>query len=165
MTTTSARPAAVPSVAQLPQPGLRTSADLLGSIPAAVDKDFPDSPDSPDFRHLPLPGRRQGPRPGPALRAPHHRPAFTPGGPKADEDAPTGLDEAARPGGPAGIARADGTRGTVDVRRFVRTTGAPYAVAPSISTLRLLAEGQDLPRRSSGARPAVTPHQKEASHR
>ncbi|MER6150105.1 hypothetical protein [Streptomyces hirsutus] len=53
--------------------------------------------------------------------------------------------------GKASIELADGIFGTVDMKRFVRTTGALYAFTPSISTLRLLAEGEDLPNKSVGS--------------
>ncbi|MFD4658753.1 hypothetical protein ACFWP2_24335 [Kitasatospora sp. NPDC058444] len=43
---------------------------------------------------------------------------------------------------------ADGTHGTVDMKRFAHTTVALHAFTPSITTLRLLAEGNDLPNKS-----------------
>ncbi|KDN87497.1 Dyp-type peroxidase [Kitasatospora cheerisanensis] len=78
-------------------------------------------------------------------------PAFTPGDPKADRHVPNGFDKVTGLAGKAAIGLEDGTHGTVDLRRFVRTTGALYAFTPSISTLRLLAEGKALPNRSTGS--------------
>ncbi|MEU3657904.1 hypothetical protein AB0E67_35210 [Streptomyces sp. NPDC032161] len=62
-----------------------------------------------------------------------------------------GFDKVTGLAGEASIELADGTLGTVDMKRFVRTTGALYAFTPSISTLRLLAEGEDLPNKPVGS--------------
>lgn len=43
---------------------------------------------------------------------------------------------------PLDVRRENVPDRTLDVRRFVRTTGAVYAVAPSLSTLRQLAAGE-----------------------
>ncbi|OKJ13741.1 Dyp-type peroxidase [Kitasatospora sp. CB01950] len=78
-------------------------------------------------------------------------PDFTPGDPKAGKTTPNGLDKVVGLAGPASIGLEDGTHGTVDMKRFVRTTGALYAFTPSISTLRLLAEGRNLPNKPVGS--------------
>ncbi|WP_033441574.1 Dyp-type peroxidase [Saccharothrix sp. NRRL B-16314] len=64
-------------------------------------------------------------------------PDFAAGG----RGAPTGTDPVI---GGHGGATVDGARLTF--ARFVRTTGALYALVPSVSTLRLLAAGRELPR-------------------
>lgn len=58
-----------------------------------------------------------------------------------ERGAPTGTDPVI---GGHGAATVAGTRLTF--ARFVRTTGALYALVPSVSTLRLLAAGRELPR-------------------
>ncbi|WP_158852159.1 Dyp-type peroxidase [Saccharothrix deserti] len=58
-----------------------------------------------------------------------------------ERGAPTGTDPVI---GGHGRATVAGTRLTF--ARFVRTTGALYALVPSVSTLRLLAAGRELPR-------------------
>nr|BFE49414.1 peroxidase [Saccharothrix mutabilis subsp. capreolus] len=57
------------------------------------------------------------------------------------DGAPTGTDPVI---GGTGGARLGGT--DLAFPRFVRTTGALYALVPSLSTLRLLAAGRELPR-------------------
>ncbi|MFJ5927669.1 Dyp-type peroxidase [Kitasatospora sp. NPDC092948] len=78
-------------------------------------------------------------------------PTFPPGKPDGSTPAPNGFDKVVGLAGQAGIGLADGTHGTVDMPRFVRTTGALYAFTPSVSTLRLLAEGKDLPNQPVGS--------------
>ncbi|RKT56521.1 Dyp-type peroxidase [Saccharothrix australiensis] len=62
-----------------------------------------------------------------------------------EDGAPTGTDPVI---GGAGEARFETPEAaaTLTFHRFVRTTGALYALVPSISTLRLLAAGRELPR-------------------
>ncbi|MFI1014821.1 Dyp-type peroxidase [Streptomyces sp. NPDC020965] len=68
---------------------------------------------------------------------------FTPG----EAGAPTGVDNVCGEAGEAAFALGEnGPRGTVNMRSFLKTTGMVYAFTPSISTLRLLAEGAPLPR-------------------
>ncbi|MET8626279.1 Dyp-type peroxidase [Kitasatospora sp. NPDC004669] len=76
---------------------------------------------------------------------------FPPGESRPDQMVANGPDKVIGLAGPASIALADGTHGTVDMKRFVRTTGALYAFTPSITTLRLLAEGKDLPNKPVGS--------------
>ncbi|MEV7119490.1 Dyp-type peroxidase [Kitasatospora griseola] len=76
---------------------------------------------------------------------------FPPGKPNGPAPAPNGFDKVIGLAGEASIGLADGTHGTVDMPRFVRTTGALYAFTPSISTLRLLAGNQDLPNTPVGS--------------
>jgi Dyp-type peroxidase family len=76
---------------------------------------------------------------------------FTPGTDSPTPKPHNGFDKVTGLAGKASIALADGTFGTVDMKRFVRTTGALYAFTPSISTLRLLAEGKDLPNKPVGS--------------
>ncbi|MBO1418276.1 Dyp-type peroxidase, partial [Streptomyces sp. FH025] len=76
---------------------------------------------------------------------------FPPGKSEPDRVVANGFDKVTGLAGKAAIELADGTHGTVDMKRFVRTTGALYAFTPSISTLRLLAEGKDLPNKSIGS--------------
>ncbi|MCG6499523.1 Dyp-type peroxidase [Kitasatospora sp. A2-31] len=78
-------------------------------------------------------------------------PNFPPGDPTGAPHVPNGPDKVIGLAGKAEIGLADGTSGTVDMKRFVRTTGALYAFTPSISTLRLLAEGKDLPNKPVGS--------------
>ncbi|MGW3045689.1 Dyp-type peroxidase [Kitasatospora sp. NPDC001159] len=78
-------------------------------------------------------------------------PEFTPGDPKPPAHGPNGFDKVIGLAGKAEIGLADGAHGTVDMKRFVRTTGALYAFTPSITTLRLLAEGKDLPNKPVGS--------------
>ncbi|ATE56403.1 Dyp-type peroxidase [Actinosynnema pretiosum] len=59
--------------------------------------------------------------------------------------APTGTDPVIGVEG-GGTVEAGGSRGELGFRRFVRTTGAVYALVPSVSALRLLAAGRPLPR-------------------
>ncbi|MBL1087708.1 Dyp-type peroxidase [Streptomyces actinomycinicus] len=68
---------------------------------------------------------------------------FTPGEPGA----PTGRDNVCGPGGEAQFELGEnGPQGTLDMRGFLKTMGMVYAFTPSMSTLRLLAEGAPLPR-------------------
>lgn len=61
--------------------------------------------------------------------------------------APTGVDSVIGPGGKADLAlEHPSSKGSLTMSRFVRTTGALYALTPSISTLKLLAAGKPLPR-------------------
>ncbi|MFG2692959.1 Dyp-type peroxidase [Kitasatospora sp. NPDC048407] len=76
---------------------------------------------------------------------------FPPGKPNGSTPAPNGFDKVVGLAGKAEIGLADGTHGTVDMKRFVHTTGALYAFTPSITTLRLLAGGQDLPNKPVGS--------------
>ncbi|MFE7113238.1 Dyp-type peroxidase [Streptomyces sp. NPDC057575] len=76
---------------------------------------------------------------------------FPPGESRPDQVVANGFDKVTGLAGKASIELADGTSGTVDMKRFVRTTGALYTFTPSISTLRLLAEGKDLPNKSAGS--------------
>ncbi|MGA5822595.1 Dyp-type peroxidase [Kitasatospora sp. NPDC094028] len=78
-------------------------------------------------------------------------PEFTPGVDSPTPEPHNGFDKVTGLAGRASIALADGTHGTVDMKRFVRTTGSLYAFTPSISTLRLLAEGKDLPNKPVGS--------------
>ncbi|MGW2248750.1 Dyp-type peroxidase [Kitasatospora sp. NPDC001660] len=80
-----------------------------------------------------------------------NNPDFTPGIEAPTPEPHNGFDKVTGLAGKASIALADGTHGTVDMKRFVRTTGALYAFTPSISTLRLLAEGKDLPNKPVGS--------------
>ncbi|MFE7565075.1 Dyp-type peroxidase [Kitasatospora sp. NPDC057500] len=76
---------------------------------------------------------------------------FPPGKGDPGQAVANGFDKVTGLAGKASIELEDGTRGTVDMKRFVRTTGALYAFTPSITTLRLLAEGKDLPNEPVGS--------------
>ncbi|MFK0256302.1 Dyp-type peroxidase [Streptomyces sp. NPDC090445] len=67
---------------------------------------------------------------------------FTPG----EEGSPTGVDNVCGAAGKATFELGEnGPKGTVNMRPFLRTTGMVYAFTPSMSTLRMLAEGTPLP--------------------
>ncbi|MEU4805993.1 Dyp-type peroxidase [Actinosynnema sp. NPDC023587] len=62
-----------------------------------------------------------------------------------EDGSPTGTDPVIGGAGEARVETSD-VCATLTFQRFVRTTGALYALVPSISTLRLLAAGWELPR-------------------
>ncbi|MBB5959234.1 Dyp-type peroxidase family [Saccharothrix tamanrassetensis] len=62
-----------------------------------------------------------------------------------EDGAPTGTDPVIGGAGEARFETSD-VKATLTFERYVRTTGALYALVPSVSTLRLLAAGRELPR-------------------
>ncbi|WP_433262874.1 Dyp-type peroxidase [Actinosynnema sp. CS-041913] len=63
-----------------------------------------------------------------------------------EDGAPTGTDPVIGGAGAARFETSEVGAATLTFERFVRTTGALYALVPSVSTLRLLAAGRELPR-------------------